>query len=444
MKLGSTLDALADGTLPASFQGLRSHVDVQWIQDALSKHGIATVRKRKLPVEEVVWLIIGISLYRDRSMLETVHRLDLVLPEADGSAGQVSKGAIPQARDRVGAEPLQELFLTTARQWAWESADKKRWRGLMVLGADGSTLRVPDSAENRKEFRLPPSSRSTAGYPQVRVSVLMVLRSHLWLDFDFADCRTGEGTISWPLIQRVPEQSITIVDRYYINYAELYALQSSDSNRHWLVRAKKNLKWRVIRRLSRTEELVEIEFPPAVRKEHPDFPATFKARAIHYRRKGFRPRTLLTSLTDAAAYPAVEIAELYHERWELELGYDELKTHTLEREESIRSETPDQVHQELWGMAIAYNLVRHEIDLLARERKIPSTRISFRTALLLIRDLFVWAAIASPGSLPKMIKKLRVDMRQLILPPRRSERRYARSVKIKMSNYARNRKHSKA
>ncbi|MBI5554446.1 MAG: hypothetical protein HY920_01155 [Elusimicrobia bacterium] len=112
---------------------------------------------------------------------------------------------------------MQELFLTTARQWAWESADKNRWRGLMVLGADGSTLRVPDRAKNRQEFRLPPASRSTAGYPQVRVSVLMVLRSHLWLDFDFADCRTGEGTIAWPLIQRVPGQSITIVDRYYIN-----------------------------------------------------------------------------------------------------------------------------------------------------------------------------------------------------------------------------------
>ncbi|MBI5554447.1 MAG: transposase domain-containing protein [Elusimicrobia bacterium] len=79
MKLGSTLEALADGTLPASFKGLRSQVDVQWIQDALSKHGIATVRKRKLPVEEVVWLIIGISLYRDRSMLGTAQRLDLVL-----------------------------------------------------------------------------------------------------------------------------------------------------------------------------------------------------------------------------------------------------------------------------------------------------------------------------------------------------------------------------
>ena len=441
MKLASTLDALADGTLPASFKGLRSRVSVEWVEDALDQHGVATVRNRKLPVESVVWLVIGIALYRDRSMVEVAHRLDLVLPEGDGTPGQVSKGAIPQARERVGEEPLEALFLTTAKHWAWESADQSRWHGLMVLGADGSTLRVPDSAENRSAFQLPPSGRRTAGYPQVHVAVLMALRSHLWLDFDFADCRTGEGTIAWPLIQRAPDQSVTMIDRYYIDYAQLYGLHTSGQNRHWVVRAKKNLKWRVVKRLGRGDDLVEITFPPPVRKEHPDWPETFLARAVRYRRKGFRTRTLLTSLPDPKAYPAAEIAELYHERWELELGYDELKTHTLEQEESIRSETPDQVRQELWGMAIAYNLVRREMDLLARERNLPPRRISFRTSLMLIRDVFMWAAIASPGSLPKMIKKLRVDMRQMILPPRRSERRYERHVKIKMSNYARNDKH---
>lgn len=69
----------------------------------------------------------------------------------------------------------------------------------------------------------------------------------------------------------------------------------------------------------------------------------------------FRPQILLTQLLDDKAYPAQEIVELYHERWELELGYDELKTDLLEREEAIRSKTPGGVRQEFWGMAIAYN-----------------------------------------------------------------------------------------
>jgi hypothetical protein len=419
-------------------------VDVEWIDAALSRSGVATVRRRKLPAEEVVWLVIGIALYRDRPMLEVVHRLDLVLPEPDGTVGQVTKGAIPQARERVGVEPMKVLFETTTRHWAWKGADQDRWRGLMVLGADGSTLRVPDSPENRKEFRLPPGRGRSAGYPQVRVAVLMALRSRLWMDFDFADNRTGEGPITWPLIQRVPDHSVTILDGYYGNYGQLQELRSDGKDRHWLFRAKKNTRWRLVKPLGPGDDLVEIPLSYEAHQAYPDQPSTFLARRIRYRRKGFRNRILLTSLLDLQGYPASEIVELYHERWELELGYDELKTHTLEQEEAIRSETPDSVRQELWGMAIAYNLVRREMDLLAKEHRLPPRRISFRTSLMLIRDLFIWAATASPGSLPKMLKRLRLDMNQLVLPPRRTERRYPRHVKLAWSRYQRNNRHPRA
>src|SRR5207302_6063026 len=92
-----------------------------------------------------------------------------------------------------------------------------------------------------------------------------------------------------------------------------------------------------------------------------ELPATLPARAIRYQRRGFRPHTLLTSLLDAVTYPAGEMVELYHERWELEIGFDEVKTHTLEREEALRSRAPARVRQEIWGLAIGYNLVRLEM-----------------------------------------------------------------------------------
>lgn len=441
MKVTSSLVALTDGTLPVSFEGLKSHVDVEWIREALERGGVGKLRKRKLSAEDIVWLVIGMALYRDEPMVDVVHRLDLVLPDNKGKPGSITKGAIPQARERIGIDPLKELFQITAQHWARESAERHRWRGLMVLGGDGSTLRVPDTAENRKAFHLPKTGRSTSGYPQVRIAVLMVLRSHLWLDFDFADCQTGEGTVAWPLVQRVPSDSVTILDRYYVDYEQLYRLTTNEKNRHWLIRARKNLKWRVVKRLGRGDDLVEIEFPRALRKTHPDLPRTFMARAIRYRRKGFRPSTLLTSLLDPVVYPSGEIVELYHERWELELGYDELKTDVLQQEEAIRSETPDGVHQELWGIAIAYNLVRREMDLVAREMELSPRRISFILSLRLIRDLFGWAAVAKPGRLPKMIHQMRTRMKRLVLPPRKGERRYPRHVKIKMSGYVRNHGH---
>jgi hypothetical protein len=160
---------------------------------------------------------------------------------------------------------------------------------------------------------------------------------------------------------------------------------------------------------------------------------------VHYQRKGFQPQILLTSLLDPVAYPADEIAQLYHERWELELGFDEIKTHTLEREETLRSRAPERVRQEVWGLAIAYNLVRLHMQRVAEQQHVAPTRISFRHTLMLVRGFWQLTAwIAAPGKLPRRLEDLHQETALLILPPRR-ERRYPRAVKIKMSSYPRNR-----
>jgi len=99
------------------------------------------------------------------------------------------------------------------------------------------------------------------------------------------------------------------------------------------------------------------------------------------------------------------------------------------------------VAQEVWGLATAYNLVRHEMEAVAAEQGVTPSRISFRGSLRLIRDLFYWAEVAKPGKFPKMIRDMRIEMRELVLPPRRSSRCYQRRVKIKMSGYARNDEH---
>ncbi len=441
MSFKSSFASLGDGTLPESFQGLKSQIGLDWIQSALGKHGVATVRKRKLPAEQVVWLVIGMALYRDRPISEIVNRLDLVWPGEKGQRQTVTNGGVIDARNRVGHEPVEELFRMTARHWALASAEEHRWRGLLVLGADGTTMRVPDSAENRETFGLPGSARRSAGYPQIRAVGLMVLRSHLLLDFAFAGFKTGEVSLACPLIERVPNHSVTILDRGFVNYFLWHKVRAEGENRHWLVRSKKNLKWHVIKRLGRGDNLVEMRLPEAIRQAHPELSETFQARAIQYRRKGFRPQTLLVSLLDPVQFPAGEIVALYHERWELEMGYDEIKTEMLERLESIRSREPERVRQEVWGLAVAYNLIRQEMAMAAHDWKVSPRRISFRGSMRLIRDLFMWAEVAAPGSLPKMLKGLRVDMSDLILPPRRSQRRYKRHVKIKMSNYARNDEH---
>jgi hypothetical protein len=433
MMLAEALRVVGDGDRSESFELFSRTLNIEWVRRALTASGAASVRKRKLPAESVVWLVIGMALLRDRSIDEVVRHLDLVLPGLEYDRG-VSHSAVIQARERLGCEPLATLFTDTAQHWATEAADELRWRGLAVYGADGSTMLIADTEDNEIVFGRPRSGRSAGAYPQLRLVALMVLRAHLLADLAVGSFHTSEQTLAAELWKRLPDRSVVVVDKGFINYAVFHSIQSRGSERHWLSRAKANLKWEVVRHLGPHDDLVRITLNRSLRSKHPELPEFLMARAIRYQRRGFRPQILLTSLLDPVAYPAAEIVELYHERWELELGFDEVKTHTLDRIETLRSKAPQRVLQELWGLAIAYNLVRLEMLHVAKQVNLPPSRISFRHSLMFIRNFLVSAWLASPGVLPERLAALHREISLLVLPARRP-RRYAREVKIKMSNF---------
>ena len=432
------LGATARYAKPEEFETFRRHLDRLWIEQALAATGTATVRRRRLPVEEVVWVVLGMALFRDRPIEDVVSKLDLALP---GGGGTVARSSVSEARARLGSEPMKWLFERTASAWADPSAAAHRWRGLALYGMDGSCVRVPDTVENRAHFGGQSGRKGTeSGYPMARIVALMVLRSHLLAGVWFGPYGgTNELEHAKELRASVPDDSLTILDRGFLAAAMLLGIESEGHNRHWLTRAKSNSKWRVLRRLGRGDELVEMDVSRHARGQDASLPRTWTMRAIRYHRKGFRPQTLLTSLLDADRYPAEEIIALYHERWELELGYDELKTELLDREETIRSKTREGVEQELWGVLLAYNLVRLEMQRVAKSAKVEPTRISFVESLRLIRDEWLWLSVTSPGAIPKRLASMRANIKRYILPPRRPKRLYPRAVKIKMSNYDRKR-----
>lgn len=439
MQLGKALIAVAELPRPDSFEDLRRHIDPEWLQEALEATGTATLRRRRLPAEQVVWLVLGMALFRDRSITHVADSLDLALPARRGPTAAPS--AISQARARLGEEPMAWLFNTCARHWAHGSADRHRWRGLALYGLDGTTLRVWDSSENRDHFGLPNGGpRGDAAYPQVRLVALAALRSHLIAAASFGPYSSGEGTLALELWSQLPEQSLCILDRNFLAANVLIPLSRDGNERHWLLRAKKNTKWREIERLGEDDYLVEMKVSSFARRKDPSLPKSWMARAVRYCIPGFQPQWLLTSLLDNKAYPPKDVAALYHERWEIEHAYDEIKTEILDREETIRSRKPETVRQEIWGILLAFNLVRFEMERVADEADVHPTRISFIAALHLICDEWLWSATAAPGSIPRQLKRLRADLKRFILPPRRPKRRYTREVKIKMSSYPRKRR----
>lgn len=433
MRIEEALTEVAEFAVPGALDRLKQHIKPEWIEEALSWSGTASIRRRRLPAEQVLWLIIAMGLFRDQPIEHLVDMLDLALPDARRTL--VAKSAITQARRRLTEDPLAYLFITTASEWAARSAERDRWRGLNLFGMDGTTLRVADSPENRAAFggQHAGGGRGESGYPQVRVVAMMAVRSHLLSTFQFADYHTGETTLARDVWQQVPENSLVLVDRAFLVKKDLIHLELS-GNRHWLTRTKVNTKWSVLEKLGKDDYLVEWDVSET------DLPSHWQIRAIHYQRKGHGRMTLLTSLIDPEKYPAKELVALYHERWETELAYDELKTHLLDRQETIRSRTPEGVRQELWGIALAYNLVRLEMEQAAAELELPPTRISFTASLRLIRAELSWIGGArfASGTIPMRLKRMRERVKRLVLPPRR-ERTYPRAVKVKMSNYARKR-----
>lgn len=417
-----------------TFERFARHVPDEWIEEALKATGTATIRRRRLPADRIVWLTIGIALFRDLPIDAVARHLQIALPARGGR--QAARSGISQARHRLGASPVHQLFRRTGEAWSHRSASELAWRGHPVFGIDGTTVRVPDSAANRTHFGGRRSGRGESGYPSARIVTLMALRSHLLADARFGPMDSSELTLATDLWKSAPKNALLVVDRLFLVAPLLLPIQQS--GRHWLTRARANTAYTVVKRLSAGDELVEMVVRHRAREADASLPPSWSMRAIRYKRRGFRPQVLLTSLVDPVAYPKDEIVALYHERWELELGFDEVKTEMLEREEALRSQSPPAVEQELWGVLIAYNLVRLEIEVVARKARLPPSRISFVAGLRFARDTLRLAALVSPGKLAAFLERCDADLGHFVLPPRRPDRRYPRAVKLKMSHYDRN------
>ena len=423
---------------PSEFRELQSYLPGEWISDSLRATGRSSVRQRRLPASVTAWVVIAMALFRDRAIDEVVAHLGLARRSRSCNqtgAPTVGSGVVAEARKRLGAEPMKALFYRTSDEWSSCGDSAQRWRGLELLGLDGITLRVADSKPNVDEFGLPGSSRARAAYPQVRLLLLTVLRTHLFHAGAMGPCRgkrTAELSLARDVWGRVPSHSVVLLDKGLVEYGALYRLNHDDNGdivqqRHWLVPAKKNATWNRVKRLGNGDAIVDVKTGRKSRKEDPDLPATMRVRAIVHEVRGFRPIILLTSLLDVAAYPAREIRSLHHEGRKVDIGHDELKTHMLERHETLRSKRPEGVKQEIWGLLIAYNLVRRKMIDVSKEAGVAPLRISFRHTLQVLRMcclVSAWAAAVSGGLGSHEV--FRVMIRLLVLPPRRRHRHYER------------------
>jgi hypothetical protein len=442
--LSDALPLVIDLPNPPDFRRLGEHLPYGWVEAALVASDKASIRHRRLPAQQVVWLVIALALYRHKSVKEIVDTLDLALPELADRC--ITSSATTQARQRVGAEPLRWLFENSAKQWISQDRDHFLFHGLHLLAMDGTTLRLADSAENRAHFGAQNYANSkVASYPQARGVTLMMVATQLICDARFGGYSTSETTYAHELLASVPDDSLTVIDRGFFSAQLLCNLVDSGRNRHFLIPAKSNTKWTLIKGEGNdVDGLVEMAVSAAARKKDPTLPETWRARALRVVDDKGKISYLLTSLTDRKAFKAADVIACYSRRWRIETSYRELKHSMMGSALTLRSMTVDGTEQEIWGALIAYNLIRVEIAKAALEAKCEPTAISFTLALFTIQHELLMAGPAMPqGKLPAMLKRLRERL-VLDLKPQRPGRKFDRVVKAVAQRYPEKRLTKKA
>lgn len=434
---------LAEGPLSAgqARDELFDDVDVQEVvATALSEASTPSQRRRNLPSDVVLWIVVGMSLFRQTSLVQLTQELGI---KGDGGK-RLASSSITEARSRLGARPLRVLFEELAMRWGHEAAAQDRWNDLAVYAFDGTTLTVADSEDNDAHFGRPASRSGRSGYPKTRLVGLIAVRSGLFVDAAFGPYTgkgTGETTLAASMWSGVPDRSVLLFDRGFIDTGRMYEMMTTGEHRHFVTREAQKLTCEVVEILGDNDALVDVRLSDAAVRAYPGAPLSLRLRRIEYEVDGHEPSVLLTSLVCPDTYPAAALVELYHERWDLELTYRDIKQTQLQRMETLRSRTPDGVEQEIWGLLTAYLLVRQRMLIVSRQLNKPARRLSFKTALLAIHAfcLQMTVPLRAPERLTFALGVLDSTIASGLMPPRRSERRYPRHVKVKMSSYKRNR-----
>jgi Insertion element 4 transposase N-terminal/Transposase DDE domain len=358
---------------------IAKYFPVEKVRDVLQKTGRASVRERDLPAHVVVYYVIGLALYMRSSYREVLRCLLegvqwLLNPSAPVKVA--GKSGISQARTRLGAKPLKELYEAVVTPMAGRDTKGAWYRDWRLITLDGSTLDIADTAENEKEYGRPGASRGSSAFPKIRFVGLLENGTHVLWAARMAPYATDEIALAQEVVPALEKGMLCLADRFFPSYRLWQAAAKSGADLLW--RTRHNARLDVDRRLPDGSYLSRIYASTSERRKQRK---AIVGRAIDYRLKDVPEAEpvyrLITTILDPKQAPAKELAALYHERWEIETALDELKTHLRGAQIVLRSKTPELVQQEFYGLLMAHFAVRglmHEAALRAQE---DPDRLSF-------------------------------------------------------------------
>jgi Insertion element 4 transposase N-terminal/Transposase DDE domain len=408
---------------PGHLGELTQHVPFEMVDAVLAQTGRTQSRVRDLPARVVVYLLLAGCLFAELGYVGVWQRLTAGLDGLRVAAPTAS--ALTQARRRLGPAPLRALFDLLCGPAPVAATSGVRVGGLLVCAIDGTTLSVPDTPVNHGVYAKQPGNHGGSGYPLLRLVALVACGTRSLIQVAFGPTSSGETTMCDRLAGSLHAGMLVLLDRNLTTTALTRRIAATDA--HLLGRCKRDRKLPVLRRLADGSWL-SVMGGVKVRVVCAEVTiATSAGRATgHYR--------LATTLTDPHTWPAATLVALYHQRWEIETAYLELKSSILGGR-VLRARTPQGIDQEVYALLVCYQLLRLAMaDATSTQPTIDPDRASFTIALHTARDQLIQAAGVLAATTIDLAGKIGRQVLANLLPDRRL-RVAPRIVKRAISKY---------
>lgn len=408
---------------PGHLGELTQHLPFEMVDTALSATRTTQSRLRDLPSRVVVYLLLAACLFPEVGYPGVWRKLTAGLtgiPTATPTAG-----GLGQARHRIGAAPLRWLFDLLRGPAAVCGQRGTWWRGLLVCAIDGTTLTVPDHPRTLARFTKQRGNHGGTGYPQIRLVALLACGTRTVIDAVFGPTTSGETTYTPRLLPSLHAGMILLADRNF-GAKDLLA-DIAATGAHVLVRLKNGRKTPI---LARYRDGSYLSVLGQLRVRIIECEITISTPAG--RQTGLY--RLATTLLDHHHYPAAELITLYHQRWEIETAYLELKSSMLGGR-VLRARTPVGIEQEIYALLVVYHLLRTAMaDATLTQPDTDPDRAGFTIAWQAARDQVIQAAGVIADTVIDLVGTIGRHVLDNLLPDRRL-RQCPRIVKRAISKY---------
>lgn len=391
------------------------------VRQALIATGRINRRACTLTHEVMLWIVLAMGIWTDlpiRQVFKHARRLRV-------GEDTPHRSSLCIARQRLGLEPVRQLFRAVVRPLAKPGTPGAFYRGWHLVGMDATVYNLPDTKLNEAYFGRPAGARGKGAFPQIRKLSLVELGTHVEFAFQAAGYRTSEMAMAPSLFEHLQPGMLLIWDRNFFSCALWKAAISRGAR--LLARVKKGLRLEPIERLSDGSYLAKIY--PSKRHGRANREPVL-VRVIKYvlndpQRVGHgEEHTLITDILDESLAPAKELIVLYHERWEHEMAYDEQKSHQdpprITKPAHMRSETPEGVIQEMYAISLAHFAIRSLMSEAARREGIDPDRLSFTGCFQILKCRLPECNSSSPAAIEQSLDALLWELGQERTEPRRN------------------------